>query len=317
MWILAGLALAQDVVAIPGTPEIPPFAIQRAEVIWKDFERYRKEALEGITRPTAPDFLPPEVGILPEEVDAPNASATYLRWHAAVEYAAWLSKKTGEVWRLPTEAEWLRARAAGVELRDMDGGQWEYALESDRPEFYAPLVLRGLERQAIPKAWYEHDAQRPRSLWYLIGTPASAGLRLVRVENAEGREARAAAAAQVVVRVLRSEALKGRDWVTSIEAEVENKGPRALAEIELIVYALTPDGEPHPVDVEGLGVPGRPTFTRAWPALATSAAEARRPPLKPGETRRFHVEAPTSFDDDTLVDPEGWAGRAVSVRFTR
>ena len=37
-------------------------------------------------------------------------------WHDAIAYAAWLSQRTGELWRLPTEAEWEKA-ARGTDGR--------------------------------------------------------------------------------------------------------------------------------------------------------------------------------------------------------
>jgi formylglycine-generating enzyme required for sulfatase activity len=42
--------------------------------------------------------------------------AVQVSWHDAQAYAAWLSRKTGEHYRLPTDAEW--AFAAGSKFRD-------------------------------------------------------------------------------------------------------------------------------------------------------------------------------------------------------
>ncbi len=44
---------------------------------------------------------------------AGDAPQTHLNWYDARAYAAWLSIRTGERWRLPTDLEWQRAAAEG------------------------------------------------------------------------------------------------------------------------------------------------------------------------------------------------------------
>ena len=49
-------------------------------------------------------------------VIAADRPAVQISWHDAGTYAAWLSRKTGETWRLPSDEEW--AFAAGSKFRD-------------------------------------------------------------------------------------------------------------------------------------------------------------------------------------------------------
>ncbi len=48
--------------------------------------------------------------------DVQNAPATGISFYDAQDYAQWLTDKTGEVWRLPTDMEW--AHAAGTQFVD-------------------------------------------------------------------------------------------------------------------------------------------------------------------------------------------------------
>ena len=74
---------------------------------------------------------------------AADRPAVQVSWHDADAYAAWLSRKTGDTYRLPTDEEW--AFAAGSKFRD-DGlpiddndpsKRWiaRYERESDRDLF--------------------------------------------------------------------------------------------------------------------------------------------------------------------------------------
>lgn len=48
---------------------------------------------------------------LPADPGASDEPQTGVSWHDATAYADWLSERTGETWRLPTDAEWQRAAA--------------------------------------------------------------------------------------------------------------------------------------------------------------------------------------------------------------
>jgi formylglycine-generating enzyme required for sulfatase activity len=74
-------------------------------------------------------------------VIAVDRPAVQVSWHDANGYAAWLSRKTGETYRLPTDEEWAVAAGSkfkddGVVIDDNDPSKrWiaRYEREADRP----------------------------------------------------------------------------------------------------------------------------------------------------------------------------------------
>ena len=119
----AGKQATSPLVAVPFDA---PLAIMRHQVSSADYQRCVDDA-------ACPAL---DRGV----VIAADRPAVQVSWHDANAYAIWLSKKTGEYYRLPTDEEW--AFAAGSKFRD-DGlavddndpsKRWlaRYERESDR-----------------------------------------------------------------------------------------------------------------------------------------------------------------------------------------
>lgn len=345
-----GTSIRLEMAFVPGGPR--PFWISKREITWAEFDRFvefpGEQTLDGVTRPSSGKSYLQLSGLPPDFMEA-DRPVTNVRYHSATVYCEWLSKRTGLIFRLPTEAEWeLAARgtesgwtretsgggthpggASGANplgIHDLAGNAWEYCLEPDRPPDFEPVlrggawnIPQGSRRTTAPVDWSEADPNRPFSLWW-FRAGHSQGFRVVRVPEAAGAGEREAYARTIEISALRGRervARVGTSAVTFVRVSgaVRNGGDRTLDELAIKVYSLDPEGQPHLEDVSA-NLTRRPTFNVCFPVLTTSAhAGGHARPLAPGERRTFEVDVPASFDPPEHVRADAFGAAVLHLRF--
>jgi sulfatase modifying factor 1 len=117
-------------------------------------------AADAITRPTSP-YADETFGLGRE--GNPVIAITH---HAAMEYCAWLSAKTGKTYRLPTEAEWEYASRSGAKTAYFFGDDpaqlGEYAWYLDNANAKPHPVAK-----KKPNAWGLYDIYGNVAEWCL------------------------------------------------------------------------------------------------------------------------------------------------------
>ena len=158
---------------------IPPFWMEKTETTWDEYDIFafsrdllkqkppgaptsadgNKQA-DAITRPTPP-YMDETFGYGRE-----GHPALDMTHHAAMEYARWLSAKTGRDYRLPTEAEWEYAGRAGSEspfgagVSEKNLGDYAWYRENSEA-----LPHSGAEKK--PNAWGIYDLLGNLAEWCL------------------------------------------------------------------------------------------------------------------------------------------------------
>jgi formylglycine-generating enzyme required for sulfatase activity len=154
---------------------VRPFWMGKHEVTWSEYDKFWLDAsvaqasytaeikaagVDALTRPTPP-YADESFGF--GKGKQPVISVGH---HAAMEYTRWLSRKTGKLYRLPTEAEWEYACRAGTtsaySFGDDAAGLADHAWSADNADGQ-PHAVAGRK----PNPWGLFDMHGNAGEWVL------------------------------------------------------------------------------------------------------------------------------------------------------
>ena len=131
-----------------------PFALARREITYAEYRRFAK----------------PERSVHASWARRP---AVHLAWAEARAYAEWLSARTGERYRLPSEAEWERAARAGLETAFFWGDEmdrerlahsrtsWTATVGTVPPNRWGLFDMAGNAAEWTADCWQEDHLEAP------------------------------------------------------------------------------------------------------------------------------------------------------------
>lgn len=143
------------------TVQIDAFWMGRYEVTWDEFEQFiGAKNVDAVTKPSPP-FTDMSFGMGKAGYPAVNITQ-----HAALFFCKWLTEKTGQFYRLPTEAEWEYACRAGAQTAYSFGDdpallpQYAWYSKNSREKYQKP-------GQKKPNKWGLHDMHGNVAEWTL------------------------------------------------------------------------------------------------------------------------------------------------------
>ena len=143
---IPGTTVAIDMIPIPAgefKPEgkdavaIKPLFVSKCEITWDAYDIFafqldmsdhdKATGVDAKSRPSRP------YGDQTHGFGHSHYPAIHITRFAAEQFCAWLSKKSGHTYRLPTEAEWTYACRAGTEkVDDIDKIAWDWDNSEDK-----------------------------------------------------------------------------------------------------------------------------------------------------------------------------------------
>lgn len=131
----------------PHKVHIDAFYMDKYEVTWDQYRPFmfaKDEGVDAVSRPTRP-YVEMSFGMGIE-----GFPAISMTQHAANKYAEWLSQKTGQFYRLPTEAEWEYACRADSQGAPAELGEYAWYAANSGGKYQKV-------GQKLPNAWGLYD----------------------------------------------------------------------------------------------------------------------------------------------------------------